>query len=254
MSPSKLSTYLVCPVKYRWTYLDERGKWYLRSKSYFSFGSSLHQVLQRFHDSNDTGVTTTHEAVSALEEDWISAGYASQDEMQQALAEGKDILTGYVERHEARQVSSQTILVERQMRADLGEFVLIGRIDRLDEHEDGSLEIVDYKSGRQVVTEEEIGQDLAMSIYQFLVREKFPGRPVRATIIALRSGSQATAELTDPEIEAFIYDLKDLANEILSKDFENVRPVVKPHCPTCDFLPLCRKDPEFEVDFMSLNP
>ena len=33
-------------------YVDDRGKWYLKAKSYYSFGTTLHRVLERFHDAD----------------------------------------------------------------------------------------------------------------------------------------------------------------------------------------------------------
>ncbi len=247
LSPSRISTYLACPTKYFWTHLDERGRWYLRSKSYFSFGTTLHKVLQRFHDANDAGVTTVHEAVAAVEENWVSAGYQSSQEMQEALSEGKAIVSNYVEEALVQASTATTILVERQLRLDLGPFVLIGRIDRLDEHEDGSLEIVDYKSGRSGVTNEDVASDVAMSCYQLLVQHHYPDRPVRATIIPLRGGSKATASLSSAELDEFRRDLIFIGQEILNRDWEYEIPVPKALCPRCDFLPLCRKHPEFEV-------
>ena len=176
LSPSKISTYLACPTKYKWTYIDKRGRWYLRSKSYYSFGTSLHSVLQRFHDDGDKGVTTTSEAIAALEESWIQAGYASQDEMMQALSEGKRIVENYIDNYVSAPVTSKTMFVEKLLKFDVGEFVLIGRIDRLDEREDGSLDIVDYKSGRSSVSSEDIATDLAMGCYQLLFRHHYPGK------------------------------------------------------------------------------
>lgn len=245
LSPTKITTYLACPVKYKWTYVDARGRWYLRSKSYYSFGSSLHRALERFHDSGDVGVQTTDEAVAALEESWIEAGYRSADEAAEALGEGREILARYVEEHIKSERPARTLYVERQMRHDLGDFTLIGRLDRLDEYEDGSLEIIDYKSGRSEVDQAEVKDDVAMSCYQLLVRRKFPDQPVRATIVALRSGASASASLSDEEIDQLEQDLRQLGNEILNEDYFEVRPVFKPICPHCDFLPLCRRDPEF---------
>ncbi len=247
LSPSKISTYLACPVKYKWTYVDDRGKWYLRSKSYYSFGTTLHAVLQRFHDQGDTGVTTTEQALAALEESWIDAGYSSQDEMMQALSEGKAIVEKYVDAVVAQPVTAKTLWVEKNLRLDLGPFVLIGRLDRVDEHDDGAIEVVDYKSGRQDVRTEDVATDLAMCCYQILLRDQFPDRPVRARIIAIRSGASATASLSDSEAEDFRRDILFLGQEILDRDYANLAPRPKDLCPECDFLPLCQKHPEFEL-------
>lgn len=245
LSPSKITTYLACPSKFRWTYVDDRGKWYLRSKSYYSFGSSLHSVLQRFHDQGDQGVTTTAQAVAALEESWIQAGYSSQDEMMQAMSEGKAIVEKYVETIAAMPVTAKTLFVEKQIRADLGPFVLLGRLDRVDEHEDGTIEVVDYKSGRGTVNPEEVATDLAMGCYQLLLREHFPDRPVTASIIALRTGDKATAGFTNEEAEQFKRDLIVLGSEILERDYEGLVPVGKPLCFDCDFQPMCKRHEDF---------
>jgi len=250
LSPSKITTYLACPSKYRWSYVDDRGKWYLRSKSYYSFGSSLHAVLQRFHDQCDRGVTTTEQAVAALEESWIQAGYSSQDEMMQAMSEGKAIVEKYVENVATMPVTARTLFVEKQMRVDLGPFVLLGRLDRVDEHEDGTIEVVDYKSGRGSVSEEDVATDLAMGCYQLLLREHFPEQKVIASIIALRTGEKATAGFSDDDAAQFKQDLVFLGIEILERDYENMVPIGKPLCMECDFQPLCRRHEEFELSSM----
>ncbi|MGV3617194.1 MAG: RecB family exonuclease [Fimbriimonas sp.] len=246
LSPSKITTYLACPVKYRWTYVDDRGKWYLRSKSYYSFGSSLHRVLERFYDSEDAGVQTTDEVMAAYEESWIDAGYASAEEMAEAFGEGRQILERHVQESLAKPREGKTIFVERQFRKDLGDFALIGRVDRVDEYPDGAIEIVDYKSGREGVTEEEVATDIAMGSYQILLKHKFPDRPVRARIIALRTGASAAAAMDDAGLAQFEQDLVKLGQEILTEDYAELTPVFKPICPRCDFLPLCRKHPEFQ--------
>ena len=245
LARTKITTYLACPDKYKWTYVDPRGKWYLKSKSYFSFGSSLHKVLQRFHDSGDNGVQTTDQAVAALEESWIEAGYSSQEEMMESMAEGKAIIEEYTETFLSEPVTSNTIYVEKLLRTDLGDFTLLGRVDRVDEHEDGTLEVIDYKSGRNAVDDEQVKYDLAMGIYQVLLSKLHAGNKVKATIIALRSNSRGTSSMSQEELAAFEEDLKQIGKEILDRDYENMVPVAKDLCESCDFLPLCRQHPDF---------
>jgi RecB family exonuclease len=247
LSPSKISTYLACPSKYMWTYVDDRGKWFLRSKSYYSFGTSLHAVLQRFHDSGDAGVTTAAEAVAELEQSWIEAGYESQDHMMQAMAEGKQIVERYIDQVAALPATTNTVAVEKSLRLDLGPFVLLGRIDRIDRHDDGTIEVVDYKSGRETVSEADVATDLAMCCYQLLAREAYPTARVVASIVALRSNTRATAAMTDSEAEAFAADLRVIGEEILNRDYENLTPVGKALCHDCDFVTLCQRHEDFSV-------
>ncbi|HZH98182.1 MAG TPA: hypothetical protein VEX38_04360, partial [Fimbriimonadaceae bacterium] len=82
--------------------------------------------------------------------------------------------------------------------------------------------------------------------YQLLLRAHYPDRPICASILALRSSQKATCSLTDEELDELAFDLKELGRRILSHDWYELIPVAKSLCPTCDFVTLCRKHPEFE--------
>lgn len=246
LSPSKISTYLACAAKYKWTYADERGRWYMRSKSYFSFGSSLHLILERFHDSGDMGVQTVEEAAAAMDESWIEAGYANSQDMQEALGEGKRIIQSYVQQEIDRPKEAKTLFVEKLFRLDMGCFDLIGRMDRVDEYPDGSLEIVDYKTQRKGVSDEDVKVDLAMGCYQLLLRAAYPDRQIRATINSLSTNERGTGSFSDAEAADFRNDLQQLGNSILNRDYEGMAPVFRADlCPHCDFLRLCRSHEDF---------
>jgi putative RecB family exonuclease len=246
LSPSKITTYLACPVRYRWTYADDRGKWYLRARSCYSFGSSLHRALERFHDSADSGVSTVSEALAAYEESWIEAGFANDEEMAEAFGDGKAIIERHVEEFAQQRATMQTLFVEKSLRHEYPHFTLVGRVDRVDEHEDGSLEIIDYKSGRTAVSPADVHEDIAMGCYQLLLSKLFPDRTISLTILALRTGAKASASLSADELAGFERDLVLLGDEIVTVDdlFERV-PVRKALCEGCDFVPLCARHPEF---------
>lgn len=245
MSPSRMTTYLACPVKYRWTYVDPRGRWYLKSRSYYSFGSSLHKVLERFHDEGDAGVSTVAQAVAAVEESWIDAGYGSAEEMAEAMGEGREIVERYVEEVISQEREGKTIFVEKTLNMDFDQFRLVGRVDRIDELPDGTLEIIDYKSGRSRVESSELEGDIALGCYQILLKQLYPMSPSRATIIALRTGARASTSLSDEALASFQRDIEALGNEILDTEYEELVPVGKTLCLGCDFVALCRKHPDF---------
>jgi hypothetical protein len=48
-SPTKLTTYLTCRIKYYWAYMTPYGKWMRRSHPAFAFGANLHRALEYFH-------------------------------------------------------------------------------------------------------------------------------------------------------------------------------------------------------------
>jgi DNA helicase-2/ATP-dependent DNA helicase PcrA len=226
-------------------FVDPRGRWFRRAKPYFSFGSTLHKVLQRFHEEGGVGAVTKEVLLANYEASWIEAGYDSEAESQRHQALGRELLDTYYERLAERPTEARPVYVERMLRFDMGPFILAGRVDRVDEYPDGRLEIVDYKSGRDSVTADDVRDDLAMSAYQLLLRRTHPEHPVFATIHALRGGESASYELSDAELAHFEEDLRLLGEEILSCEFESLTPSYKDLCRSCDYVALCKKWPEY---------
>lgn len=241
-SPTRLRHYLTCPMYYRLEYVDKVGRWHHRAQAGWAFGSTLHQTLQSFHDEGGAATVSREDLVERLDQTWISSGYRTPGIEDAHRAAAERILENYHDAAAERADATRTFLTEKMLKFDMGPFILTGRIDRIDEHVgDGALEIVDYKS-RVNITEVEVKEALAMSIYQLLVKRLYPDRRVFATIHALVGGVTASASYTDDELDALEDDIRGVGIEILERDFEAVRPVPIPgECVGCDFLKVCEK-------------
>jgi putative RecB family exonuclease len=238
LSPTSLSAYLSCAVKYRYLYIDKIGRFYLRARPGYSFGSTLHQVLQTFHEE---GAAQSREELTAqVEQKWISAGYQSSEQEQEFRAAGREIVQAYhAAAIERASLQVETVATEKPIRTDMGRFVLAGRVDRIDRHTDGALEVIDYKSGRLTTSPEEVAESLAMSIYQLILRRCNPGTRVFGTIYCLRSGETGSHEMTGEEAEQFEADIRVLGEEILDRDWEYALPRRIEECEECEFLRRC---------------
>jgi len=240
LSPTRIATYLECAVKYKYIYIDKIGKFYLRARPGYSFGSSLHRVLQQFHEEGES--LSAEDLVAGLEQRWVRAGYETEAQEQAHLETGQQIVQAYHAAHQERaEAQVETLATEKTLSYDMGAFKLSGRIDRIDRHADGSLEIVDYKSGRLKTTPEEVAGDLAMNIYQLLLKRQHPEARVFATLYCLRTGVSASAELSEAAIEQLEQDLRVLGAEILERDYMQLTPVPMDICEDCEFLSRCQR-------------
>ncbi len=239
LSPTKVAAYLECAVKYRYIYVDKIGRFYMKGNPALSFGSALHSVLRSFHDG---AVEGSQQAVEKFEQSWALVTNATEEERAALLVSGTQILAEYVEaRSKVDADAPSTLWTEKTVRADLGDFILTGRLDRVDRHADGTLEIVDYKSGRLDTSEEEVAGDLAMNCYRLILLKNEPGARVINTIHCLRSGISASAE-PDPEATAaFERDIVALGQEIIAREFEYVEPSRIDACEWCSFLSRCTR-------------
>jgi putative RecB family exonuclease len=265
LSPTRLRTFYTCPAKYRLEYVDKLGKFYRRPRAGFSFGASLHNVLEQLQTQGGAANVPLEALTESLDQKWQSQGYQSAEQEAAYRLEAVRILeTWHKTAIEAVKTAPpdappapKTLFTEKTLRQELSpDVVLSGRVDRIDEHHDGLLEIVDYKSGRESVDPDDVKNALAMGIYQALLKHLFPERRVQATLVALRTGAAATHEQTNTEREILLSECLETGEKLLQKNWETVLPVLNDHCDDCDFRPHCDRhwkrfggrhgDPDFD--------
>lgn len=232
LSPTRLSDYMRCP-RYYW-FLYHR-KFRRRPHGALSLGATLHRGLEMVHSPRRP---TLEELLSEYQRGWSGAGFATPEEEAEQFAAGREMLQKYLEETPPPEEAPATLLREKMLKMDRGFYVLRGRVDRVDEWSDGTLDIVDYKSGRREVTEEQVRSDVGLMVYEMLVRKIFPERPIRVAIHALRPNTRLTLQRTEEEAEAAAALIDDVAARIAAE--AAFQGVARPDsCLGCDFERLC---------------
>jgi putative RecB family exonuclease len=248
LSPTRIRIFRECEAQYRLEYIDRLGRIFHRPRAGFSFGTSLHRTLEAFHAAGGAANVTAEELDESLVRLWIPEGYGSKSEETEYLAEAKRIVETYHREAVERAAlpgappEPELLYAEKTLRFPIADGIaLSGRIDRVDVHHDGSLEIVDYKSGRTEVHEDDVRGSLALGIYQLLLSRLHPDVPIRATIVALRTGASASHCQTADEREALEAECVEVGQRILAREWDSVVPVPCEHCARCDFKPWCER-------------
>lgn len=165
---SQLKTYETCPYKYKLAHILKLPA---KGNASMSFGQSMHSTLQRFYErvrelnsvkqvslfdlpneetsaqiSEEIKVPTLQELLDLYEKHWIPDWYANARQREDYFAKGKEILKLFY----TSQEGSWTIPValESGFKIMIGDEYIKGRIDRIDQLPDGTLEIIDYKTGK----------------------------------------------------------------------------------------------------------
>ncbi|MES4792145.1 MAG: hypothetical protein C4321_03440, partial [Chloroflexota bacterium] len=206
-SPTRLSLYLFCPLAYHY-YYNRKLRWGAINAGQ-AFGGSLHRALEEFHRAGGVEAASVEDLLERFRDRWSGLGYDSVEEEQAHLDMGAQLLQEYYEN--AAAAPREALLTEAQVKWDYPEFVLFGKIDRLDRHPDGVLEIVDYKSGWRSITEEEVRQNLALAVYQLIIARLNPGARVRAGIYCLRTGAAAAIERSPAELDEVEQGIRETA-------------------------------------------
>src|SRR5206468_6485074 len=129
--------------KYRYLYVDKIGRYYLKASPQYSLGSALHKALQAFHATGGGGSVAN--LVEQYERSWIPAGFEDADQESRYRSAGVEMIRRYhsASAKSAGRDSPETLFTEKTIKTDMGRFFLSGRVDRIDRHIDGALEVVD---------------------------------------------------------------------------------------------------------------
>lgn len=234
LSPTRICTYLDCPRRYYYVYIRKLPR-YFEARAQFSFGTALHRALQGYHEAGGPAAENAEALVARLEQSWIRAGYESAAEEQSRFELGREILAAY---HQAGgHQEGVTRFTEKVIRVDRGEYVLTGRIDRIDELPDGTLEVIDYKSGLRLPSPEEVGDDLPIAIYQFLCARALGCTRVKGSLYHLRSGQKVSILRTADELVPIAAGVDALYACI--RDDDQFAPVRDERCFGCDYYTRC---------------
>jgi len=228
LSASDIDTYRICPLKYKFARVFRIPQ---EPTIHQRFGIVLHQVLERFHS---TGGGSLEQLMELFEGSWRRAGFGDSDDEQQFRARAVDALARYWE--DDRASEAKPVWFERSFAFKLGDHLLRGRVDRVDQRPDGSYELIDYKTGKSK-TEDELREDVQLSLYQMGARESWRLETSAQSYFYVLTGEKVPVEHSPEELERVKATVGEIADGIMRQDFEP-----KPSyevCSFCDYRIIC---------------
>jgi putative RecB family exonuclease len=264
LSYSSYHTYLECPLRWKFLYVDRIPE---TPRSYFTFGRVVHSVLEEiirplvvptarrvkegdaqrtldeWHPAGSTRppelVLTREQLLEAYDRIWSSEGYSSPEEEERYRALGRDLLLRYYQR--LLREKPHPVSVEEHLQARWDGIPIHGYIDRIDRTPEGGLEIMDYKTSREL-SGEDARQSEQLSIYQVLVESNYTEPVAGLTLYHLRS---LTAHRVPPRPKTALLALHDRLGTVQDGiRAEAYEPTPGRQCSRCDFQSRC---PEFRA-------
>lgn len=212
------------------------------------YGQWLHQILQRYHEALTEQHTAPAERVvlmAKISDDVFDTVLGKQPAALGYAMRWKKHRTAYVQWANARESEGwQFALGEQEKKVTLnfvsGSMTLIGRLDRLDKHEDGRLAVLDYKTSEKGSLKKRLAgfEDHQLAFYGLLTSP----RPAEASYVAI--DSEKTEHFTAEPYQTWCESLE----QRLKQDLDSIaRGAALPasgaasSCEHCDARGLCRK-------------
>jgi RecB family exonuclease len=199
-TPTRLATWRDCPRRYRFTYLDRPPPARGAPWAHNSVGAATHTALAQWFGVPVAG-RTPQRGAHLLRRAWLRDGFRDDAQSEAACAAA----AGWVEAYLAGvDPASRPVGVERTVSATSRQLVLSGRVDRIDAAPDGSLTIVDYKTGRWVPTPDDARASLALAAYAVGAARVLRRPCTRVELHHLPTGTVAVAEHTAGSLAAAV--------------------------------------------------
>lgn len=245
---SQVQAFLNCPLQYKFGHVLKVPT---EDKGVSVFGRLMHNCLKDFLTPlldgalQQTSLFNTpvnkarlqkeislEQLISIYEKQWTNYGYENKEEAKEYYKKGLKILHNFYADFEKN--IPQVMFLEKSFFLKIGEHQLRGVIDRIDRLEDGTVEIIDYKTGnpKDKIAYQDKKQLL---IYHLALEEVFKLKVSKLTFHYLE-GQKVSFAAEAKDIIKVKEEVYEIINEIKKLKFP---PNPGFLCDFCDFRQIC---------------
>lgn len=233
-SPFKLNMFAQCPQKYKYTYIDGLAKQYAKPKPYLTMGAHVHNALKDFYQKLAPEERVFDQLENFLRKRWHENRKGFKDRADEAKwgVKALQMLRLFVHRMD---VTATPLLLEDYYSLRIDDTLeLLGRIDRADTLPDGTLHVIDYKTGKY---DENDVNETQLLLYSMIVAANTQKPVTKASYLFLQTFTWHTLDVSP--------DDADKVRAIMTEEVAHIRaeqkfaPRPNKHCRTCDYFSLC---------------
>lgn len=238
ISYSTLNSFLICPAKYKFSEIDKIKS--AKSKEAI-FGTLIHSSLRMIHDPKRLIPPTEEEILKYFTNSWNKSIYSSEAEEAIAFEQGVRILKDYYAKNYPTKFHIVDLESHFEASVDDGseKHSITGIIDRIDKLNDGTMEVIDYKTSRSLPAQKSVDDNLQLSIYHLGLLNRWPAlapRPVKLSLYFVKHGEKLTTVKNSDDAAKTKEKVLDIIDQIKKSDFS---PVPNTLCDWCEFQPVC---------------
>lgn len=212
-TPTRLTTWLDCPRRYRMAYLERPAPPKGSPWAHNSVGASVHNALAGWWRL-PLPVRTPERAGALLHTGWLTDGFRDAAQSAQWRARARDMVETYVA---GLDPADEPVGVERTVATRTDVVALSGRVDRLDLRRiptgGEELVVVDYKTGRHVLTTDDARSSLALAVYAVAAARVLRRPCTKVELHHLPSGTTVAWEHTPGTLARHLRRAEGIARE-----------------------------------------
>ena len=232
LSASALQTYEICPLQFK---LEREWRIPGEVPAAMEYGATMHRILLAYYDSVRLGRTMEDDQLIELfKTDLRSAGIEEKYQQELYERQGIEQLREFLAACKRAPVP-QVLHTEEWFEMQIGQAKVVGRIDRIDQLNNGRVVITDYKTGRPK-SQEDADKSLQLSIYALAAREKWGYQADQIVFYNLEENRSVSTRRSDGQLQECRQKVEEVAGKIAAEEFD-----AKPgfYCTFCAYRTLC---------------
>lgn len=250
---TQLAAFRKCPLQYKFAHIYRIPVLGAYQKS---FGQSVHLTFQRvleLHRERTRAVqgdlfgaaiapvttgaglrVSEAEALEILDEAWIDEWYETRERHDEYYQKGRQAVRRFCRAY--LEVVPEVVEIEKDFTLILGQHSLKGKIDRVDRLTDGSMMVLDYKTGtaKEALEAEDKEQ---LYLYQIALEERGLKVGRLSYVYVMDWEFREVEPLVGTARQKFLDKLEERMDEILSSSYEATPEPFT--CKYCDFKNIC---------------
>ena len=243
-TPTRLLTWLDCPRRYRFAYLDRPAPPKGPPWAHTGLGTSVHTALASWWRL-PLRERTPERGAGLVREGWVREGYRDEAQSREVRERAAAWVRSYLADVDPR---AEPLGVERTVSAPTATLVLSGRVDRIDERPDGTVVVVDYKTGRRPPSDDDARGSLALGVYAVAAARTLRRPCAVVELHHLPTGTVAAASHGPDGLARKVAEAESIAREARAADEAYARGdtteetfPARPSsmCSWCDFRGVC---------------
>ncbi len=212
-TPTRLNTWLDCPRRYRFAYLERPMLAKGPPWAHNSVGAAVHSALADWWGL-DVAARTPSAGTGLVRKRWLREGFRSDRQ----AAEYCERAAGWVSEYlTGVDPGDEPVGVERTVSTPTQHLVLSGRVDRIDQRS-GQAVIVDYKTGRYIPDDDDARGSLALAVYAVAAGRTLRRPSSRVELHHLPTGSVAAADHTAEALQRKVSQAESIAADCSRAD------------------------------------
>ena len=233
LSPTSIAVFKQCRQRYKYLYIDKLGTKFGKPRPYFTMANHVHSTLKELLLLQPVEIRNAAAAEELLRKNWqrYRLGFRDIEEetrwMEKALAQLRIFVKTY-------DMNAQPMMMEEMVEAEISPgLVLRGRIDRVDKLPDGSLHIIDYKTGN--MTGEIDWEQLELHALILSKRLSWPVSTI--SYLYLDNSIIKTTNTSDADLRKVHWRFLTVANTMRQE--KQFCASISSWCRDCDFISIC---------------